>query len=178
MIEPMGNRGPRDGKGKYVPRPDSEERDAEAFRMRTRACTLAEIQVALGYSSPQHVSTALKRHIERRVGPAADEYRAVMDAQLDHMYREVTRVLETTHYKVNNGTVVYFNDDECQCQSWERGSCSHAKPLLDDSPVLAAVDRLVKIQESRRKLYGLDAPVKHDVSVSSVTVRVEGADDV
>lgn len=176
MMVTMGNRGPRDGTGKFAPTPDSEERDAEAFRMRTRACTLAEIQIALGYSSPQHVSTALNRHIARRVGPAADEYRAVMDEQLEHMYREVIRVLETTHYKVNNGVVVHATLDKCGCPAWE--TCPHAKPLLDDSPVLAAVDRLIKIQESRRKLYGLDAPVKHDVSVSSVTVRVEGADDV
>lgn len=168
----------RSPQGRYVPGPDTLERDAEAFRMRSDGKTLNEIAIAKGFVDASHVRKALARHLDRVVTPAADEYRKLMDDQLDQMQRAVMRVLETTHYKVNNGTVVYYGGDECQCQPWERDTCGHAKPLLDDSPVLAAVDRLVKIQESRRKLYGLDAPVKHDVSVSSVTVRVEGADDV
>lgn len=160
-----------------MPTPGSDERDAEAFRMKTRAATLEEIVIALGYSSPSHVRTAIRRHLERRVAPAADEYRALMDEQLDHMYREVSRVLETTHYKVSDGRVIYHAD--CACPQGLYGDrCPHWKPLKDDSPVLASVDRLIRIQESRRKLYGLDAPVKQAVEVTNVTVKVEGADDV
>lgn len=166
----------RDGRGRYVLPAESADRDAEAFRMKSRGATLNEIAVALGYVDSSHVSKAFKRHIDRRVAPAADEYRAMMDDQLEHMYREVLRVLETTHYKVNNGVVVYFNTEKCGCPAWE--TCPHAQPLLDDAPVIAAVAELRKLQESRRRLYGLDAPVKHDVSVSNVTIKVEGADDV
>lgn len=155
---------------------DSPERDAEAFRMKSRGATLVEIAMALAYTDSSHVSKALKRHIDRIVTPAADEYRKLMDERLDHMRREALRVLETTHYKVNNGVVVHATLEECGCPAWE--TCPHAKPLLDDSPVLAAIDRLLKIEERQARLHGLDAPVKHDVSVSSVTVRVEGADDV
>jgi hypothetical protein len=143
--------------------------------MRSRSCTLDEIAIALGFVDRSHARKAIQRHTASIVRPAADEYRAMMDEQLDSMHREVLRVLETTHYKVNNGVVVHHRPAECKCTEMP---CEHFVPLLDDSPVLAAVDRLVKIQESRRKLYGLDAPVKHDVSVSQVTVKVEGADDV
>lgn len=161
--------------GEYVASPESIDRDAQAFDLRANGRTLQEIAIALNYVDASHVRKALSRHLERRVAPSADEYRAQIDARLDRMHREVMRVLEATHYKVNNGVVVHYTVCDCPPYSTE---CSHSEPLLDDSPVLAAVDRLLKIDESRRKLYGLDAPVKHDVSVSTVTVRVEGADDV
>lgn len=145
--------------------------------MKTRGCTLAEIQIALDYGSTAHVATALRRHIDRRVGPAADEYRALMDERLDHMRREVLRVLETTHYKVSEGRVIYHAPCDCP-QGLYGDRCPHWKPLEDDSPVLAAVDRLLKIEERQAKLHGLDAPVKQSVEVTNVTVKVEGADDV
>lgn len=174
----MGNSGPRDGHGKFVLTAESMERDAQAFRMRGEGKTLAEITIALGYSSSQACHQALKRHLEKHIAPAADEYRAVIDARLDRMYREVMRVLEATHYVISNGTVVFFG--ECKCDDGQRlaGLCAHAKPLTDDAPVLASVDRLLKIEAQRAKLFGLNAPVKHEVSVSQVTVKVEGADDV
>lgn len=174
----MANTGPRDGNGTFVPPADAPERDAQAFRMRADGKTLAEIRTALGFSSPQHASKALKRHVERIVTPAADEYRKLIDERLDRMYREVMRVLEATHYVVNAGTVVFFGDCDCPDGSKLSGLCGHAKPLKDDSPVLSAVDRLLKIEAQRSRLFGLDAPVKHDVSVSQVTVKVQGADDV
>jgi len=177
MIPSMGNNGPRDGQGNFLPNDGVAERDAEAFRMRTRGATLSEIEIALQYSSPQHVSTALKRHVTRIVKPAADEYRALMDDQLDHMYREVMRVLEAAHYKVSDGRVVYHADCDCPV-GLDLERCPHWKPLKDTSPVLSSVDRLLKIQERRAKLYGLDAPVKQKIDVQNVTVKVEGSDDV
>lgn len=172
----MGNNGPRDGQGNFVPTEGVPARDAEAFRMRARGATLNEIMLALQYSSPQHVSTALKRHVSRIVKPAADEYIAVMDEQLDHMYRETMRVLEATHYRVSDGRVIYHS--ECDCPVIDGEHCPHWKPLKDTSPVLSSVDRLLKIQERRAKLYGLDAPVKQKIDIQNVTVKVEGADDV
>jgi hypothetical protein len=45
--------------------------------------------------------------------------------------------------------------------------------LADDAPVLNAVDRLVKISESRRKLLGLDAPAKVQ-SEGTVRYSIDG----
>lgn len=154
--------------GRFTTNPDTIERDATAFSMKARGCTYREIAIALGYTDDSHVSKALKRHMQRRIEPVADEYRAILDDQLDSMYRSVMRVLETTHLKVNDGRVVYYDEPDGN---------GPPKPLLDDSPVLAAVDRLLKIQKARRELYGLDAPTKVETS-GSVTVRVEGAEDV
>jgi hypothetical protein len=170
---------PRKSNGDFASAPDAPERDAEAFRMRSRGSTLNEIAVALGYSNATHVSVSLRRHVDRYVRPAADEYRALMDERLDHMRRETMRVLETTHYKVSDGRVIYHAPCDCPRDIYgDGGHCPHWKPLEDDSPVLAAVDRLLKIEERQAKLHGLDAPVKQRVEVANVTVKVEGADDV
>lgn len=173
---PPQSRTPRNSRGKWVPSPDTAERDAKAFAMRSRECTFSEIAIALGYSDSSHVSKALNRHMATIVKPSADEYRKILDDQLSEMHRQVLRVLETTHYRVNNGVVVHHRPADCECLE---GECGHFTPLLDDSPVLAAVDRLIKVQERRAKLYGLDAPVKAEtVSTTNVRVIVQGADDV
>jgi hypothetical protein len=39
------------------------------------------------------------------------------------------------------------------------------EPVLDDAPVLAAIDRLLRIQERRARLLGLDAPTRSRIEV-------------
>lgn len=159
------NQNPR-SRGRFAIAQETLQRDAAAFNMKSRGCTHNEIAIALGFTDGPHVAKALRRHLERAITPAVDEYRALMDHQLDEMHRAVLRVLETTHLKISDGRVVYYDDE----------TSGQPKPLLDDSPVLASVDRLLKIQDQRAKLYGLYAPTK--VDVRNVTVRVEGAEDV
>ncbi len=167
----------RGANGQFVPGESGPERDAEAFRMKVRGSSLGEIALALGYVDRSHASKAITRHVDRIVKPAATQYIALQEERLDHMRREVLRVLETTHYRVSDGRVIYHA--KCDCPQDLYGErCPHWKPLEDDSPVLAAVDRLLKIEERIAKLHGIDKPIKHEVSVSNVTVRVEGADDV
>lgn len=147
--------------------------------MRGEGKTLAEINLALGFAGASHVGKALRRHIDRRVGPVADEYIAMQLDTMDRLKREVFRVMEATHYRVSDGRVVYHAECACTPGMYGEGEhCPHWKPLRDTSPVLAAADRLIKVEERISKLLGLDKPVKHDVSVSNVTVKVEGADDV
>jgi hypothetical protein len=57
-------------------------------------------------------------------------------------------VLERNHVTVSHGRIIRGENEE---------------PLLDDGPVLTAIDRLLKIQERRAKLLGLDAPARHEV---------------
>lgn len=159
----------RNGRGGIVATPESIERDAKAFEMRAAGKRMDEIALALGYCDGSHVHRQLKKHLERVVSPSADLYRATMLDQLDRMYRETMRVLEATHYHVNAGVVVYHGDP---------ANPDSVQPLLDDSPVLAAVDRLLKIQERTAKLLGLDAPAKVDVQQQHITVTVKGAEDV
>jgi hypothetical protein len=109
----------------------------------------------------------LREELARRVDPKIDAYRALhlerLEAELlrlDELEKRARRVLDRHHITVNNGRVIAIDGE----------------PLQDDGPVLAAIDRLIKIEdarrknnESQRKLLGLDAPTKVDAQVTEVT---------
>jgi hypothetical protein len=151
----------RAGTGKYVEQMDTAERDAEAFRMRSRSRTLREIADALGYYDTSHVSRALKRAAERVTLPALEEYRKHEDAKLDVLERKAVEILEAQHLRIRDGEVVTFNGE----------------PVTDAGPLLGALRELRGLMDRRAKLHGLDAPVKADFG-GSVTVHytVAGVD--
>lgn len=77
---------------------------------------------------------------------SADEYRTMELERLDALTMEATRILRSPHPLISGGKVLSGFTDE-------------GKPigLTDDGPKLQAIDRLLRISESRRKLLGLDA---------------------
>jgi hypothetical protein len=109
----------------------------------------------------------LREEMARRVDPKIDAYRSLhlerLEAELlrlDDLEQHARQVLTRHHITVNNGRVISVDGE----------------PLLDDGPVLQAIDRLIKIEdarrrnnESQRKLLGLDAPTKVDAQVTEVT---------
>lgn len=150
--------GLRGGNGKFTADPDTAERDAEACRLRARALSYAEIAKRLGYVDESHAHRAVQRALKATVQEASDELRAVELKRLDGLYRLALKVAERAHVTVSNGRVVHLGD----------------LPLQDDAPALAAIDRLLKIQERRARLLGLDAPVKHEVrNVDAVDAEIE-----
>lgn len=82
-------------------------------------------------------------------------------ARLDEQYRTVMEILNSQHLIVNNGEVVtdYIRDPDTQ-QPLEFDGARIRVPLKDKGPALAAIDRLLKIEERRAKLLGLDKPTK------------------
>lgn len=110
---------------------------------------------------------------ERRIDPKVDEYRAIelarLEAQLErlrNMEDSVQRVMGRKHITVSNGRVIKaINPDTME-----------EEPVEDDTFVLQAVDRLTRIEESRRRvsadirlLLGLNMPVKVDATVTETT---------
>ncbi|QQM45190.1 hypothetical protein [Streptomyces liliifuscus] len=109
----------------------------------------------------------LREECAQRVDPKVDAYRALhlerLEAELlrlDELEVRARQVLDRHHITVNNGRVITIGDE----------------PLLDDGPVLQAIDRLVKIEDARRKngteqrrLLGLDAPTKSELTVTETT---------
>lgn len=138
----------RDGKGRWIYTVESAERDAQAARLRTRGYSYQRIAEELGYNQKGDAHHAVKRVLDATVRDAGDELRTLELERLDSMYVSVVEVLERKHFTVSNGKIIYMGDD----------------PLEDDAPVLMAVDRLLKIQERRAKLLGLDLPQKVEVS--------------
>lgn len=155
--QPEQHRGGTHGPdGDFIETAETAEQDAEALRLRSRGLSYRDVAERMGVS----VSTAyrsVKRGLDAiRAEPAAD-VRELELARLDAMYEAVVKVLETKHVTVSQGRVVTLDDE----------------PLADDAPVLAAVDRLLKIQARRAALLGLDAETKVSVS-GGVTYEIVG----
>ncbi|MEU6785914.1 helix-turn-helix domain-containing protein [Nonomuraea angiospora] len=129
------------------------------FQLRLQGLTLAAIATELGLSTAT-VHRRIEAFLTDNVDPAADQLRRLELARLDDLQAKAYRVMETTHYVVDKGSVVLWQDE----------------PLVDDGPVLQAIDRLVRISERRAKLLGLDAPVKQQVEVNGLRYEIVGID--
>jgi hypothetical protein len=141
--EPLRNQ----GTGRYTRSIDTAERDAECARLRTGGVKLADIASQLGYANAGGVSKAISRAMLATVQEAGEEAKQLELERLDSYIVMALEVAHRTHYAHSQGRVVMMNDE----------------PLIDDGPILAALDRLIKLSERRSKLKGLDAPLRHEV---------------
>ncbi|GGS96200.1 hypothetical protein GCM10010270_80200 [Streptomyces violaceus] len=121
----------------------------------------------LGYASTEAARRDLNRALEQHRNEEAAEvsvYRQQENERLDDelarladLEDKVRAILSNRHILVNNGRVILDPDTE--------------KPMEDDAVILQAIDRLVKIEDARRrnaerraKLNGLDMPAKAEVT--------------
>lgn len=136
----------RGADGKFTRDAETAERDAEAARLRSRGWSYRRIAAELDLSV-SNAHAAVQRALRAIVEEPAQDVRTLELERLDGMYDAVMKVLEAKHFTVSQGRLIKIDDE----------------PLEDDGPVLAAVDRLLRIQERRAKLLGLDAPTKAEV---------------
>lgn len=150
------------GNGRYVRTRQSAQRDAEALAHRSRGLSYRDIALTMGMASVSSAHASVQRALAATI-PTEDAaaVRTLELDRLDTMQAAVMAVLERKHVTVSNGRIVYLDDE----------------PLEDDAPVLAAVDRLLRIQERRSKLLGLDAEQKVNVS-AGVRYEIVGIDPV
>ncbi len=134
---------------------ETAERRRRALQLRQAGASLTQIGEHLGVSESR-ACRIVQDALAAVVREPADEVRQLELARLDQLWVEATKVLRRTHITVSNGRVAIDPRTE--------------QPLEDDGPVLNAIDRLLKIQERRAKLLGLDAP-------SKLTVLTEDAVD-
>lgn len=131
------------------------KRRADAVAMRMTGASFQVIADKLGYNSRgaacQDVTRALEANIAEQTR-AVEVYREEELQRLDLLMAEAWRVLRRQHATVSHGRVIRDEDTD--------------EPLLDDGPVLAAIDRVLKIQERRAKFLGLDAPTR----IEAITV--------
>jgi len=136
------------GNGEFVQTQENAERDAEATRLRARGMTYREIGLIFGITD-KTAQKAVKRNLQRIAVDAVEDLRQVENLRLDAMEQSVLAVLETKHFTVTQRGIVY----------------NGSEPLVDDLPVLQAVDRLLRIQQRRASLNGLDNPQKIEVNL-------------
>lgn len=145
----------RGGKGRYDRDPETVKRDAQAAALRAKSWTYQQIGDHLGITR-QSAHEAVQRALRDTLAEPAADVRALELERLDALYAAALAVLEREHIVAQKGAVVMYR----------------RKPLLDDAPKLSAIDRLLRIQERRARLLGLDAPTRQQVEAAH-TVRYE-----
>lgn len=145
----------------------TSERRAQLIRLRVAGKGFDEIAELLEYPTRGAATKDFKRALEQNLdeeGAAVATYRQLENERLDAelvrlegLEANVRAVLDNRHIVVSNGRVILDPETD--------------EPMDDDAIVLQAVDRLVKIEDARRKnserrskLNGLDAPEKTEVS--------------
>ena len=153
----------RGGNGRYTRTADTAERDAAACRLRTQGLSYRAIATQLGMAGPSNAHQAVERALKATVAEPADQVRQLELDRLDALWAAAWAVLEREHVVVNSGEIVIDTRNE------------DGLPLLDDAPVLKAVQTLLKVAERRAKLLGLDAPTKIEQG-GTVKYVIEGVD--
>ena len=133
-----------DGRGRFTASPESVKRDAEACQLRAKGMTYREIAERLNYGGADQAYRGVKRAMLAIVQEPAEEIRLLELERLNLLWWKVSQILHTSHILAQQGKIVEHD----------------GTPLEDYEPKLKAVDRLLKIQERRAKLLGLDAPKK------------------
>jgi hypothetical protein len=126
------------------------------------------------YATVAAVATDIRRALDQRIkalAAPADEKIAQQLERLEYALTRVHEVMNRKHYYVAGGKVAtriveYLTDDEGNIKLDDEGNplAKKVEELVDDAPILAAVDRAIKISESTRRLLGLDKPTKVDVT--------------
>ncbi|WP_327132001.1 hypothetical protein OG311_13505 [Streptomyces sp. NBC_01343] len=177
--EHQANRTTRDGKGQYARGNDTARRDAEAAELKTQGLSYQAIADRLGYASKSGAWEAVRRALKAIVEEPAENLRQLelqrLDAELvrlSALEEAATAVLKADHITISHGRVIKTTDPET----------GEEVPLRDPNACLAAMDRLLKIEdarrkngESRRKLLGLDAPAQVNLS-GGLKVEILGVD--
>lgn len=153
--------------GRFAKTLEGAERDREACRLRTRGATYQRISDQLGYGDEANARRAVRNCLAAIQGEGAEELRMLQEAQLDYLTEQALNVLESSHYAVT--------------QSGRVATDADGRPIVDHTPVLQAIDRLLRIQERRAKLRGLDAPARTetitldaiDAEIARLTAELE-----
>lgn len=139
------------------------ERRKLAVRMRREGNSWAEIVAATGYTDVQQAQNDVSKYLKRQYTEAAQEadmLRAQHAAHLAELKHTAQEIMDRMHIHITAGGQIAMYD---------------GKPVRDDMPSLAALDRLLKIIEREAKMYGLDAPDKLQSEVK-INYTIEGVD--
>lgn len=134
---------------------EKAERQVRAFELVRDGHSLrsAAAQMKLeGYTRVSHVTVKNLVELEaaERVSPVAEQWRTVLLERLNDARLNVLRVLRRDHLTISDGQIVRLDGE----------------PIIDDAPVLQAVDRLVKIDTQIAKLVGAEAPVQSEIAAT------------
>ncbi|WP_328448955.1 hypothetical protein [Amycolatopsis sp. NBC_00438] len=144
---------------------DKAARQVRAYELSLRGHSLREVARIMTTEgmrvSHEGARTLIELEAAERVSPLAEQYRTLLIERLNVSRLAVLKVLERDHLTISDGQIVRLDGE----------------PIIDDGPVLQAVDRLLKIDTQLAKLTGAEAPVESIVS-ATVTARPAELDDL
>lgn len=144
------------------------EQDAKILELKRQDLSFEEIGKRLGISRAA-AHRGFHRGLPRITAPAADAYRTEQLTRLAYAREIVMDILATRHVTISNGRVIHEvtgKDDE--------GKPVYGEPYEDDGVILAAIDRLDKIDDREARLLKLYPKDEIDHS-GEVTYRFIGA---
>lgn len=135
--------------------------DAKALELRRRGLSYAQVAEQMGWKSQAASYYAVQRGLADTAKEASEEVRAIELARLDELTRVGYRVMFSTHYVTTQSGRLAAHPVTGEL-------------LVDDGPVLAAMNSLIRVAERRAKLLGLDRPIKHEVrTIDAIDARLE-----
>jgi AraC-like DNA-binding protein len=123
---------------------DTAQRDRAAALLRAERLSYEQIAQRLGFADKSGAFKAVQRAIAEAPAEAGAAVKASEIEQLDLLAQKAFEAMRRKHPVISNGK--RFDD------------------LEDDGPVFQAINTLLRIQERRSRLEGLDAPPKSEVS--------------
>lgn len=148
--------------GKFIKTTDSAERDAEAARLRGLGWSYRRIAREMGYANASGPQKAVQRALAAIQQEAAEEVRALELARLDGLWEKAAEIFGKDSLLVQQGRVVRVPVD----------IDGTASPVVDEELKLKALDRLLRIQERRARLLGLDAPSRLSVEAEQLGAEI------
>lgn len=138
-------------------------RRAKLVEYRRRKVPYGSFYEELGYSSIGVARKDFARALEESIAAqhaSVEVYREEQLIELEYLAEEAHKILRARHYVVTqSGKVV----DDPQT----------GQPMVDDGPVLAAIDRLVKILDRVAKLRGLDQIKVQVFTIDAIEAEIE-----
>jgi hypothetical protein len=135
------------------------QRRAKAIELKNRGLSWQQVAEQVPYLDAEgnpsaafacvDVTRALKQ-ANKELSMGLEEYREAARMRLDGLRRQVFAVLARPHYVMHAGQIARDED---------------GNPIRDDGPVLAAVDRLLRIEERQAKIDGTDASEKLTIAL-------------
>ena len=136
--------------GDFMRTPEQIAKDNRAAEMRSQGLSYEQIGKELGYTK-QAAHKAVQRAVAEIPKEGAKEVLSIELDKLDRLDRYYNSVLTRRHLRIGNtGKIVH--DDE-------------GEPVYDEGPRMDAAAGILKTQERRAKLLGLNAPTLHRADV-------------
>lgn len=162
----------RGGNGRFVPSIKTAERDREAAGMRVKGRALQQIADELGYASPGHVHNGVMRAFAALPKDEAEDAKRLDLERIDRLIAKAWEVMDRAHVAYSNGQVVrrrtgeYETDDDGFERFDDKGNrIPLYEEVLDDGPLLAAVDRIERLIGRRARIFGYEAPARSRIEV-------------